>query len=224
MIKAVIDGVKANNPLVKKYQISAEQLKDSVVERLENLADKIMDIFHKICSHPDENAVVCHGDFHMGNVAFNKQNKNKLKLFDFQLIYYASGILDIHQYLSQVSSPKTRDCCLNNFLQTYCNAFKVACDQLGLDDDLNIFTINYVTKEYGRTSPWGFLCGFIYLIYRFIPGEVYARLPMIDNSSEIIDLLNGVENVCDIIELFINFILEAESNGVINIMEKLISD
>lgn len=50
-----------------------------------------MDFFCYFCDPSyNKNAVCCHGDFHMGNIAFSK-NTNELKSFDFQLVPFASG-------------------------------------------------------------------------------------------------------------------------------------
>ena len=49
----------------------------------------------------DQEAVVTHGDFHMGNIAFTSHN-SAVTFFDLQVSRQNSGVTDLVQYLVQV--------------------------------------------------------------------------------------------------------------------------
>lgn len=197
----------------------------NIIERLENLSDNVMQIFHYMCEFSDESAVLCHGDFHMGNIAFNKKETitATAKLFDFQLIRYASGLTDVHQYLYQVCTPDERDICIKDYLLVYSDAFNATCREIGLPDEKNIFNFDYVMKEYKRTSPWGFLFGFMFLMYRFVPNEIYSKATSTDDEDEIVNILKEVDSFMNIYKIYIDLVHEAESAGVIDLMEKYAS-
>ena len=105
LLKAVVEDSKYKNALFN-YGLLIN-FDHSIISRLENLSSKIVLILQNVQLGNDESNLLCHGDFHMWNIAFSKSSE-KVKFFDFQLIRYAPCMTDFHQYLSQVSSPSFR--------------------------------------------------------------------------------------------------------------------
>merc|ERR1712059_16677 len=79
------------------------------LETLVNLPNKYSDILSQVQEPQEPCAVVSHGDCHMWNMAFGQEVEDpSIKFFDLQLSRYTSGLVDVHHYLSQVTTPETR--------------------------------------------------------------------------------------------------------------------
>lgn len=222
IMKAVLTEIKNGNSTLLEKGFSQINFTEDSIERLEKLSDMIMFILHNTLDCDDEFKVVCHGDFHMWNLAFPKNSNGDPRFFDFQIIRFSSAITDVHQYLSQVSTPTMRKEHLQDFLQTYYNAFLSSCQQFDLNDDL-LFTFDKMMKEYEYTAAWGFLYGFIFIMPRFVHSDFYASLKDAHNSHDIVKLLNekGKPDVWNAINIYSDFLCEAGQLKTFDLMEKL---
>ncbi len=89
-----------NTKMLKRLAKAKKDSED--VKRLQKLTPKIYDAM-RFCRGAEncdnELLVFCHGDFHMWNVAFDKQGQGRVKLFDFQVMCFGSPMAEMHYYL-----------------------------------------------------------------------------------------------------------------------------
>ena len=222
VMNAVSKETMESNSILIEHDVKAK-FSDSVLDRLTKLSDKVMCIMHNTQKGIEAMNLVCHGDFHMWNIAFALKGNMHAKLFDFQVIRYSTGLTDVHQYLTQVSTPEMRKKHLSGFLKMYCDTFKSTCDDYKLEDAKNSYTMDAVLEEYHRTSAWGFLYGFMFTLSRFLCSDFTESIEAVEDTSKIIDLLceKGSSGIWDVVKINIDIIVEAEENGTIDIMEKM---
>lgn len=223
LLRAVKEEIHKRNKLVENCILSFETLCTSILERLEKLEPHLRQILSNSLSCPEELCVLTHGDFHMWNVAFSNKGQMEAKFFDFQLIRFTSGLIDVHHYLSQVSTPATRNKHLHSFLKAYHDSFKETCRAFGLEEEASAYSMETINKEYEMRSPWGFFFGFLFILPRFVSKDFYDLLDEKQESSEIIELLSekGSANVWGVLDMYVDMMQIQDDIGTIELMEKL---
>ena len=171
----------------------------------------------------DNKNVLCHGDFHMWNVAFDKDNKD-LVLFDFQEIHRGHFANDIHHYLSQTTTPKDRAKNLDGYLNAYSKSFNDTAKRLELTE-CETHPFKNVKAAYKVQSPISYVCGMNFLLRRFVEDdEMYARMEATDTSKEKLELFTKVgdeKEVWSILQVIFDLVGELEAMGTFEITKQL---
>ena len=217
LMSDIIAEVKDGNPVVAQFRSYLRLLDDDMMDRMGDLSANLWPAMCHLATRETHTSVLCHGDFHMGNIAFHKENLNEMKLFDFQAVRYASPLTDVHQYLFQVTTPETRTQCLQQFLTTYRDAFNATCERLGVQSSPT-FTEEFVRGEYERVSLWGFLYGFMFILRRFVCSDGWSQLGACSSSWEVVGVVDMLE-LWDVIKVYFDLLVEARVGNTLERMK-----
>jgi hypothetical protein len=211
---AIIREKAKGNEKVSEIRIPKE-VDETLLERLANRP--FLHFFRKAREPAtDKNTnVLCHGDFHMWNVAFkdDASEENKLKVFDFQAVIYCSLACDLHQFLSQTSTPKMRESILSECLNAYSESFRDTCTAFpGIDSAIVEATgsLDSVIQDYKERSIVGFIFAGSFILRRFVnDNDVFQSLENKTDSAEIVDLLSKcVVNMQYVFQIYFDLFAE----------------
>ena len=212
LVNAILHEVREGNPVVARFRPYVELLGGNFMDRLGALSGNLWPIMCRLATQEDHASVVCHGDFHMGNIAFHKNDMNTLKMFDFQVARYTSPLTDVLQYLYQVTTPQTRRQNCDHFLNMYRQSFNSTCASLGAGEHAAaVFTEEFLRGEYRRVSLWGFLYGFMFVMRRFVCGDGWAQLDGCRTSWEVVGVMDMLE-LWDVVSVYFDLLVEANDN------------
>ena len=171
----------ANNDLIAHNKIKSRCRTEEIL-RLKAMAPYLLKIMHKVQSPQEPGALVTHGDFHAFNIAFAKET---VKFFDLQVSRYSSGMIDVHHYISQITTPEFRAVYLPEILSAYLNSFNNFCSIAGVSPLFN--NVSDIMNEYLAKAPWGLFCGLCWIFWRFVENfEVFNK------TAEILGIEKGV--------------------------------
>lgn len=173
-----------------------------------------------------DNLILIHGDFHPLNIAFSS---TAAKFFDFQLIRYSDGLIDLHQYLCQATTPNQREDNLDLFLETYFNVLNETCYALGTNN-LPYKNMQDFRTKYNDLAPWQIPFGFGMLLWKFVTNhEAYSKLASLlenvrtsDGSEgavhkEIVETVNELgPNIWTAINILLQYVVELEQRGILD--------
>jgi len=187
LYKVLLKQQQAGNGELKKSDLEINLTEDQL-NHLELQTNTSMSLMANLeMETPSSLGVVVHGDFHMWNMGFN--NKDSLKLFDLQICRHSSPMVDLHQYLSQVTSAPDRSKNLGRWLDIYLDAFNstlkdVECDTVP-------FSKETLLSEYQRMAPYGFIYGTRWNLRRFVEDEKMFDKCWASLSEEPAEVLDG---------------------------------
>jgi len=219
VMKAIVDE-SGRNDILAKHNINTPN--GDLVNQLMNVSDDVLNIYYHLSTRKSKFYSLCHGDFHMWNIAIrqNQFNQSSLKFFDFQIVRFASSCTDILQYLYQVSSPQFRKDNLQAILNEYCNSFNNILKDSNAE---KVISEDDLLAEYKNVSPWGFLYGFTFLLPRFLSQDFYTKLDALTDSKDIIELLVNeatTDEVWNILNYYVDMVNEVNELGTIRIMQE----
>lgn len=170
--------------------------------------------------------VLCHGDFHMWNIAFRgeKSTPEDILFFDLQVCNteVKSGVADIVQYLAQVTSPaEFKETALEESLKAYCDSFNSTIDKLGGSEknDVKYCTVAFLMKEMQRLRLWGAMFAIDFIIERFVQNrEEYDKITeemlnenSADSDERIVQILDkSGPNIWEAVEIMLEFVSETQ--------------
>ncbi|KAG5670236.1 hypothetical protein PVAND_000513 [Polypedilum vanderplanki] len=149
-----------------------------------NLLEIINELLGKKVAEP--HAVICHGDCWINNMMFRYDDNgkpNEVCLFDFQLIRYASPVLDIIQYIFTSTTKALRDEFYDEFLDIYYETFSNFLKKLD-SDPVKLFPRYIFDEHLKRFGKYGL----------FITNLV---MPVITNETEFLELGEVAQNLKD---------------------------
>jgi len=219
VLKAIATEKSNQNVILNNNKVRAPD--NQLIVKLENISSSVVDVFHFVSTRKSKFYCLCHGDFHMWNVALFKGEKTALKFFDFQEVQFNSLVIDILQYLYQASPPEFRKQHLQIILKEYCDSFNAVLKDFQPE---KMITPEELYIEYKTISMWGFLCGFIYLLQRHVSEDFLTKLESIDDckSKEIVDLLineSASDELWNIVNCYTDMLNEAEELGTFDVMQ-----
>jgi len=193
---------------------------ESILTRMKRFTGHLTDIMFQIQAPEQPTALVAHGDFHMWNVAFSG---TKVKFFDLQLVKYSSGLIDVHHYLSQVSTPQDRSKHLDLFLSAYQEGFDTVSEEMGAPRS-TVYTKAGILEEYKKRAPWGLFMGFCWILGRFVKDQdSFKSTENLENAKEIVAKLdNSGPKIWWAIQVLFDFLEEMETLGAFDQMDKLL--
>lgn len=220
VIQIISEEVGKGNKILKSHGIKS--VSNDLLLTVSGFSNEIMNIFFKIATRRNDFSCLCHGDFHMWNIAISKESKENLKFFDYQAIRITTLVTDILQYLYQVSSPKFRQEHLMELLEIYCNEFNNFCGRSGIDKYLEK---DELYKEYRYVSMWGFLYGFTFVLRRFIAEDLFDCINNVNSTKEVVLILKEkslTNEIWDILNLYHDLINEAEEIGSFRYIKEIL--
>ena len=216
----ISEEVGKGNEILKNHGIKS--VSNDLLLTVSGFSNEIMNIFFKIATRRNDFSCLCHGDFHMWNIAISKESKENLKFFDYQAIRITTLVTDILQYLYQVSSPKFRQEHLMELLEIYCNEFNDFCRRSGIGKYLEK---GELYKEYRYVSMWGFLYGFTFVLRRFIAEDFFDCINNVNSTKEVVLILKEkslTNEIWDILNLYHDLINEAEEIGSFRYIKEIL--
>ena len=220
VIQIISEEVGKGNEILKNHGIKS--VSNDLLLTVSGFSNEIMNIFFKIATRRNDFSCLCHGDFHMWNIAISKESKENLKFFDYQAIRITTLVTDILQYLYQVSSPKFRQEHLTELLEIYCDEFNDFCRRSGIDKHLEK---DELYKEYKYVSMWGFLYGFTFVLRRFIAEDFFDCLNNVNSTREVVSILKEkalTDEMWDILNLYCDLINEAGEIGSFRYIKEIL--
>ena len=220
VIQIISEEVGKGNEILKNHCIKS--VSSDLLLTVSGFSNEIMNIFFKIATRRNDFSCLCHGDFHMWNIAISKECKENLKFFDYQAIRITTLVTDILQYLYQVSSPKFRQEHLTELLEIYCDEFNDFCRRSDIDKHLEK---DELYKEYRYMSMWGFLYGFTFVLRRFIAEDFFDCLNNVNSTKEVVSILKEkalTSEMWDILNLYHDLINEAEEIGSFRYIKEIL--
>ena len=167
---------------------------------------------------------MCHGDFHMWNIAFGgeKSNPEDILFFDLQVCNteVRTGAADIVQYLAQVSSPaEFRKTALEDSLKAYCESFNSTIDKLAGSEKTNVkyCTVEFLRGEMQRLRLWGAMFAIDFIIERFVQNkEEFNKITesmLIENTADaderIVQILHkSGQNIWEAVDIMLEHVAE----------------
>ena len=224
---------KSSNLVVSKLKLSPKSLLEvkDILGKLKMCVGEPLQLLEKMYQRElaqGSRCILIHGDFHPLNMAVS--DRSNIKFFDFQLIRHGEGLIDIHQYLCQGTTPKDRDGNLASFLETYYQTLTETCLKLGMPGSPYGNMANFL-DEYKKFSPWQIPFGFGMLIWKFVSDfEVYKKLPILleklesSTASEKQDIQEKIINCVDslgpkiwgAIQILFDYLIEIDHNGILD--------
>lgn len=211
VIRIVSEEVSNNNEILSKHGV--KPVSSHLLTTVSRFIVKIVNVFFKIVTRKNKFSCLCHGDFHMWNIAFDENSKENLKFFDYQALRSSSLVTDILQYLYHGSTPEFRQKHLTEILEIYCNEFNNFCSKIEIDKHLDKAEL---FKEYKYVSILGFMYAFTFILRRFLALDFFQCLDNVSDGKEVISLLNKKaigDEIWDILNLYHDLIEEAEEVG-----------
>ena len=121
IIQCVVAAYKNKNKIVCSKLSNMCEEED--IEKLLDVGDSLMEKVFQLLK-PSSSSVITHGDFHMWNIAFDREPPTAVTMFDLQGSRVSSGVNDIVQYLYQVTTPTTRPHhLLQQYFREYCKVY-----------------------------------------------------------------------------------------------------
>jgi hypothetical protein len=201
-------------------QMSLRKLKMLVCDPL-----KLMENMRK--REKAETSILIHGDFHPLNIAVSDSG---VRFFDYQLIRFSDGLSDVHQYLSQGTSPEQRQKNLTSYLESYHKTLGETCKELGMIGS-PYGNMDSFISEYMKFSPLQIPYGFGFLIWKYVTDlKAYEHLADLlkefessgsndktilhDNCIKFIDKLGP--RIWYAIQILFEFVIEIQVNGILD--------
>lgn len=211
VIRIVSEEVSSNNQILSKHGV--KPVSSHLLTTVLSFMDKIVNVFFKIVTRKNKFSCLCHGDFHMWNIAFDENSKEDVKFFDYQALRSSSLVTDILQYLYHGSTPEFRQKHLAEILEIYCTEFNNFCSKTGIDKHLDK---EELFKEYECVSILGFMYAFTFILRRFLALDFFQCLENVSDGNEVVSLLNEKaigDEIWGILNLYHDLIKEAEEMG-----------
>lgn len=164
--------------------------------------------------------VLCHGDFHMWNVAFNKESDDGgVRFFDFQIIFVGSFAADLHQYLSQVTKPNDRiqDGGLDELLGCYHESFVKTAKLLSNGDVGDLPTFDALRAAYKSHSVVSFVFAMNWLLVRLVRDPVKLQQNPIEWWDDC-TRSGHCDQDTEAVQIMFDFVAEMESAGAFGIL------
>merc|ERR1711915_736486 len=168
------------NAFKNKNSIATSKLKQvpnsEEIDKLLEIGSQLMEKVFSLLKPELETQVIAHGDFHMWNVAFVKQNyPDKVLFFDLKTSRVTTGMADIIQYLYQVSSPDNdhmEESKLKTYFSTYCQKFKDVLESCGVNGDgEKACSEEWVSNEWDRLTLFGLMFAVDWILPRFVESK-----------------------------------------------------
>jgi len=174
IIRSIIGAFTSNNSIAKSKLKKVPKLEE--IEKLLEIGSQLMERVFELLKPEIETQVIAHGDFHMWNVAFVKQNyPDKVLFFDLQTSRVTSGVADIIQYLYQVSSPDNdhmEESQLKSYFAKYCQKFRDVLETCGLNaDGEKACSEEWVAQEWDRLTLFGLMFAVDWILPRFVENK-----------------------------------------------------
>ena len=224
---------KSSSKVVSKLKLSSKSLSEvkSILDDLKLHVGEPLKLLEKIYQREvaqTSRCILIHGDFHPLNIAVS--DNSNVKFFDFQQIRHGDGLVDIHQYICQGTTPKQRYINLPSFLETYHKTLTETCIKFGMPGSPHGNMTDFL-EEYKKFSPWQIPFGFGMLIWKYVSDfKEYEKLPLLlkelesstasekktiqENIIICIDSLGP--NIWCAIQILFDYIIEIDHNGILS--------
>ena len=228
VMQAVMTEKDKGNPLVDGIKVPASVNPD-LVTMLISLAPKMLRVLRKTRDPQDGGTdVLCHGDYHMWNVAYVDEDLDQVVLIDFQEYCYASFACDIQQFICQTTTADQRKRSLDDLLSAYADQFTRSWKEYA-DSKHSLptgFSLESIRAEYAKKSPIGYLLGFDYVMMRFIDDyEMFGKIKKMDDSKDIVENFGKCgRKVWEIIQEYFLSLDELNDIGCFQIVEDFAKD
>ena len=225
LIQVLVRAFHSGNSTLRSH-LSPTTVKEANVVSLISTGDTLLENFYEmLTTEVGGPKVLCHGDFHMWNIAYRgeKSNPEDFLLFDLQVCNteVRSGAADLVQYLAQVTSPaEFRKTAAEDSLKAYCESFNSTLDKMGSGKtNVKYCTVEFLREEMQRLRLWGAMFAINFIIERFVQNkEEFDKITesmLIENTADaderIVQILHkSGQNIWEAVDIMLEHVAETQ--------------